>query len=175
MYTKGGRLCGVEMVARTHGSNDDIVLKVSHDPAHEINDEVKSKKPSAYWDINRMHLVFNHAGEEVLRRTAKAYNWTLTGKLEPCEHCKIANAKQKNVPKTTDTRSEKPGERVFLDISYAAHKTMGGSKFWLLMLDDATGMAWSRMLKKKSDTTKKVMAFLRRMKARGTPVKYFEM
>ena len=165
MYTKGGRLCGVEMVARTHSSKEEIALKVTED-------EDKSKKPSAYWNINRMHLVFNHAGEEALRRTAKAYNWTLTGKLEPCEHCKIANAKQKDVPKTTETRSEKPGERVFLDISYAAQKTMGGSKFWLLMVDDATGMAWSRMLKKKSDTTKEVMSFLRRMKARGTPVKY---
>ena len=105
MYTKGGRLCGVEMVARTHRSKDEIALKTT-------DGEDKSKKPSAYWDINRMHLVFNHAGEEALRRTAMAYNWTLTGKLEPCEHCKIANAKQKDVPKTTETRSEKPGERV---------------------------------------------------------------
>jgi hypothetical protein len=53
-----------------------------------------------------------------------------------------------------------------------AHQTMGGSKFWLLMVDDTTGLAWLCMLKKKSNTTKEVMLFLRRMKARGTPVKY---
>ena len=41
--------------------------KDSHVPTHEIKDEAKSKKPSAYWDINCMHLVFNHAGEEALR------------------------------------------------------------------------------------------------------------
>jgi hypothetical protein len=84
MYTREGRLCGVEMVARTHGSKDDIVLKMTNNPAHKIKDETKSKKPSAHWDINHTHLVFNHAGEEAPRRTAKAYNWTLTGKLKPC-------------------------------------------------------------------------------------------
>jgi mitochondrial fission protein ELM1 len=101
MHTKGGHLCGVKMVPRTHASKDDIVLKMTHDPAHEIEDgEPKSRKPSAYWDIKRMHVVFNHAGKEVLRQTAKAYNWMLTGKLEPYEHCKVANAKQKDTPKT---------------------------------------------------------------------------
>jgi hypothetical protein len=158
MYMRGGRLCGVEMVPRTHASKDDRVLKMMHDPTHEIKDGgIKSKKPSAYWDINRMHMVFNHAGEEALQWTAEAYNWTLTGKLEPCAHCKVVNAKQMDIQKTTETKSEMPGERVFLDISCAHHKTMGGSKFWLMMVDDATGMAWSCMLKQKSDTTKEVM------------------
>jgi hypothetical protein len=101
-----------------------------------------------------------------------AYNWMPTGKLEPCEHSKVTNAKQKDVPKIMETKSETPEERVFLDISYAQCNTMGGSMFWLMMVDDATGMAWSRMLKRKSDTTEVVMSFLRRMKARGTPVKY---
>jgi hypothetical protein len=82
------------------------------------------------------------------------------------------NGKQKDVPKTTETKSEVPGERVFLDVSCALHKTMGGSKFWLMMVDDATGMAWSHMLKKMSDATKEVISFLQRMKSRGTLVKY---
>ena len=36
-------------------------------------------------------------------------------------------------------------------------KTMGVSRLWLLMVDDATGMAWLCMLKKKSDAMKEVM------------------
>jgi hypothetical protein len=58
MCTRGGCLCGVKMVPRTHGSKDKTVLKTTHDPTHEIEDgETKSKKPSAYWDNVRMHLV----------------------------------------------------------------------------------------------------------------------
>ena len=140
-------------------------------PEVETQEEAKGKKKK-YWEINRMHQVFNHAGEEALRRTAKAYGWELTGNLDPCVYCKTANAKQKDVPKTSETQSEIPGERIFMDIASIKTTTMGGAKFWLLLVDDATGMAWSKLLKKKSDTARELMAFMRQMKQHGSPVKF---
>ena len=32
-------------------------------------------------DINRMHQIYGHANEDALRKTAKKYNWELTGKF----------------------------------------------------------------------------------------------
>ena len=52
---------------------------------------------------------------------------------------------------------------------------MVDQKFWLLMVDDATGMSWSLMLKKKSDTTKEVMSFLRTDESAWYPSQVFEM
>jgi hypothetical protein len=118
-----------------------------------------------------MHQVFNHAGEEPLRHTAKAYGWELTGNLDPCVYCKTANAKQKDIPKTSETQSDVPGERTFMDIASIKTTTMGGAKFWLLLVDDATGMAWLKLLKKKSDAARELMAFMRQMKQHRSPVK----
>ena len=74
-------------------------------------------------DINRMHRVFNHASEDSLRATAKERGWNITGRFEVCRDCKEANAQQKDVPKTTKTKSEIPGERIFIDItSIKSHK-----------------------------------------------------
>ena len=157
--TASGSLCGVDILPRT-GSNN------KHDIAVPASDTAK------HWDINRLHKVYNHASEEVLRKTAKHYGWTVTGKFEACADCQMSNIKQKAVPKYTETKSTTPGERVFIDITSVRHRSMGGSKFWLGCVDDATDQTWSSFLKQKSDMPKVMMVFLRKMKTRGTPVKY---
>jgi hypothetical protein len=45
----------------------------------------------------------------------------------------------------------KPGELMYLDICCIKTASLGGSKFWLLIVDDYTSMKWSRFLKKKDD------------------------
>jgi hypothetical protein len=59
-----------------------------------------------------------------------------------------------------------------MDIASIKTKTMGGAKFWLLLVNDATGMAWSKLLKRKNDTAKELMVFMRQMKQRESPVKF---
>ena len=41
-----------------------------------------------------------------------------------------------------------PGEHICFDISYVQQKIYGGSKFWLLILDQCTDMIWSYLLKR---------------------------
>ena len=84
----------------------------------------------------------------------------LSGKFEPCSDCAKAKAKQANVPKSIpdEKRSTVPGERLFFDISSIKSKSFGGAKFWLLIVDDATGFAFSYFLKKKSETAGKIFA-----------------
>ena len=134
--------------------------------------QAKEGEHTKTWNINRMHQVYNHADEEKLRRTAKAYGWKITGKMEPCQECQESNIRQKAVAKFTSTKSNVPGERIFIDTSSIKEKTLGGSKYLLGIVDDASNYTWGNMLKKKSDQVPTMMTFLRTMKSRGTPIKY---
>ena len=100
----------------------------------------------------------------------------LTGQAEPCVYCSIAKAKQKGVPKQTDPdrKTYKPAEKLSFDLSSVKTKSLGGSKFWLLIIDDATDMCWSKFLKKKSDLCDTMMTFLHHLKTKGFEVKYLK-
>ena len=118
-------------------------------------------------DINEFHRIFGHHSEDTLRRTAKKYGIKLTGKLKPCEACRISNAKQKNVPKVSFREpTTKPGELVYIDISSIKSTSYGGNKFWLAFMDDYTEKCWSFFLKKKSDQVEVLKTFLTDMKAK---------
>ena len=128
------------------------------------------------WDINRFHRIFGHASKDAMETTAKAYGWKLTGTLEACEACQMSNIQQKKVPKTTDTQSKTPGERMFIDMSsVSGHSTLGGAKVWLCCVDDATGCVWNRLLKTKGEAPSKIMTLLRRLHDRKTPTKFLRM
>ena len=86
--------------------------------------------------------------------------------------CQKSNIKQKGVSKNTDTKSTKPGERIFIDTTSIRHETFGGSKYMIGIVDDCTSLMWGNMLKRKKDQVPTMVSFLRRMKARGTPIKY---
>ena len=121
------------------------------------------------------HSWMGHLGETQLRATAKQMGITLIGTPEHCEHCATAKARQKNVPKaiSDEKGSSKPGERLFFDISSVKATGLGGSKYWLLVVDDATDMTWSIFLKKKSELSKKMLDFLSVLKTQGISVSYF--
>ena len=69
---------------------------------------------------------------------------------------------QKNLNKVI-TPSAKKGERLYIDISSIKKRSYGGSKFWVLIMDDYTKMKWSIFLEKKSELTDKVIPFLKTM------------
>lgn len=83
----------------------------------------------------------------------------------------MSNVKQKGVAKQTEDQSEIPGERIHTDTSSIKHKSVGGNKHWLGIVDDETDKCWSHFMKRKNNTAKETMEFLRKMKAEGTPVK----
>jgi Reverse transcriptase (RNA-dependent DNA polymerase)/gag-polypeptide of LTR copia-type len=126
-------------------------------------------------DINTYHKILGHVNERYLRTTAKYHNITLIGKLQDCVECALAKMHMKPISKETVERSKIPGERIFIDISHFPKPSMANSKYWLLILDDATDMIFSIFLKNKSDSPEHIIAFLRKMKDRGTPVKYIRL
>ena len=136
----------------------------------------QQEKPKRYIDINLMHRIYGHASEAALRETAKQYNWKVTGHFEACKFCGMSNVTKADVSKTTESRSKIPGERIFIDTtSVTDHKSLGGGQYWLAVMDDATSMKWSHILKEKSEVPDRIMQFARKMADRGTPIKYIRL
>ena len=148
--TKSGYVCGIATKPRIE--DDDVAT-----PA------LRTENPI---NVNHFHDLLGHFGEEKTRAVAKYYGVKLSGKFKPCSDCAKAKAKQANVPKSVpdEKKSTIPGERFFLDISSIKTKSFGGAKFWLLLVDDATGFKFSYFLKKKSETAARVVALIKHLK-----------
>jgi len=165
--TKDGILCGVELLQRlgeqATPATDVQEPQELHPRPHQVgnteppesesggegtanaddpdtgnsNSNSKPKPKPVCWNVNRFHKAFGHASNEAMKSTAKYYGWKLTGTLEACEDCQMSNAQQKRVSKTTETQSEIPGERLFVDMSSVSkHKSLGGARVWLAAVDD---------------------------------------
>jgi hypothetical protein len=172
--TNMGKVVGVELLPRTLDKDNKGFAFVDTETETTPTSESVTPKTGikSSWDINRMHRVFNHASEDVLRRIAKEKNWHISGKFETCKDCKESNAQQKNVSKCTTVRSAIPGERLFIDITSIKAKSIGGSKFWLVIVDDATSMTWSMFMKQKNHAAKHMLPFLLKLHKLGHPVKF---
>jgi hypothetical protein len=67
------------------------------------------------------------------------------------------------VPKESETKSIIPGERLYIDASSVKAKSFGGSKFWLLVVDDCTDVAWSAFLNKQSDQVERLITLIKEL------------
>ena len=122
---------------------------------------------------SKLHETLGHVSEESTRKTAKYYGWKLTGKMDTCENCSLAKAKQKNLKKEKKEKSKTPGERLYMDISSIKEKSYGGSKFWLLVVDDCTDVCWSAFLKTKSELKNRMLRFVKTLQSQeGKKVKF---
>ena len=61
--------------------------------------------------------------------------------LKECEYFSLTKAKCKNMSKESGTKSNIPGKRICVDISYVQQKIYGVFKFWLLIVDQCTNMS----------------------------------
>ena len=124
-------------------------------------------------DVNKFHALLGHVSEDKARAVAKYYGVKLIGKFNPCSACAEAKARQKNIPKKVadDRRCNVVGERLHMDISSIKAKSFGGAKYWLLVLDEATGYAFSFFLKGKSETGPTILQLVRDLQTKAKHVK----
>jgi hypothetical protein len=85
--------------------------------------------------------------------------------------CSLANLHRNPINKDATPHSTLPGERIFIDISKLTQPSIKNSKFWLIVIDDATDFTWSYFLTKKSDTTSKLLHIITDMQNNNTPVR----
>ena len=125
--------------------------------------------------IMRFHELLGHPSEAKTRAVASYYGVKLIGDFEVCSHCAEAKAKAAAIPKTVDDekRSKKPGERLSFDVSSIKARSYGGAKYWLLVMDDATGFIWSYYLKYKSQVKDKMVELIKHLDQKyGYKVKF---
>ncbi len=111
-------------------------------------------------DVNLFHKRLGHPSEFYTRETAEKYNVHLTGKMEVCEACTYGKGQQKPVKKFTESRTSIPLERIFVDTSSLPSKSLGGSNFGIMIVDDATRYKWSFFVKSKGELGKTVQRFI---------------
>ena len=125
-------------------------------------------------DINEFHAMMGHPAESKIKFIAKYYGVKLVGKFEVCSDCAQAKARQANVNKEVpdENKSNVPGERFHMDISSIKARSFGGAKYWLLVLDEATGFIFSFFLKKKSETAQRIVDLVKHLRTQGKITKF---
>jgi hypothetical protein len=123
------------------------------------------------YDINHLHKLFGHCGQEILNNTIKMYGFKSSGDFDTYEQCAIVKARQKDVTKNWLGSSNFPGEKLYVCISSIKEKSSGGAKFWALIVDDYTDYCWSFVLKKKSDL-RKIKTLLNDLKISNWKVRF---
>jgi len=123
--------------------------------------------------LEQAHKLLAHADLKSVKATAKARGWKLTTHTMPlCGACALAKARNKSVTKQLAPKAEKAGERLFIDLSGPYTNNQSIAKYWLLVVDDMSGMAWTTFLQTKNQAAKKIEAHLRQLRAGGKPPKY---
>jgi len=119
--------------------------------------------PGTSFNIEKIHSILGHANERTCQETATHYGWKVTGKLNVCANCAEAKAKQHPVSKEIKERANLPGERLFVDIQPIRKESAGGSRNWILIVDDHSDYCMSHFTKSRdelSETMLKVIKIL---------------
>jgi len=104
-----------------------------------------------------------HPEEEVKKLMGNYMKLKIKGKMEYCENCAIGKMRQKKVLKGPKEKSTKPGYRMYIDLTSSNYISTGGSKYWLLAVDEAMHMKFSMFLKQKSEVKESFVPFLKEL------------
>jgi hypothetical protein len=124
------------------------------------------------YDIDHLHKLFGHCGQEILNKTIKMYGFKSSGSFDTCDQCDIAKAQQKNVNKNWLGSSNLPGERLYVDIRSIKERSFSEAKFWALIIDDHTYYCWSFVMKNKLDIKEGIKTLLTYLKIANRIVKF---
>jgi hypothetical protein len=124
------------------------------------------------YDINHLHKLFRHFGQEILNKTIRMYGFKSLDSFDTCEQCAIAKARQKSINKNWLGSSTLPDERLYVDTKSIKERSIGGAKFLALIVDDYTDYFWSFVMKNKSDIKARIKTLLTDLKIANRIVKF---
>ena len=88
-------------------------------------------------DVSDMHVSYAHAHPAIVHETARQLGFRLTGDFRACAGCSTSKGKRQPLHKTTLSPSERPLQRVFVDLSRHNHtQSVGGLLYLMLIKDD---------------------------------------
>ena len=113
------------------------------------------------------HKRLSHPSKLKTQETAKKLGWILnTYDSAICESCHMGKARQKDMNKTSEPPTTKPGEQLMINIRTIKikHTKKKIKHFWLLIHDEATNMRWSHFLVHKNEQVPIMIAFIKQLK-----------
>ena len=119
-------------------------------------------------DINDLHVSLAHSHADTLRESARQMGIKVFGDLIPCAGCSKAKGRRMAVPWTTECRSTRPLERLFVDLSGQPPRSAGSAEYLMMIVDDYSRMRWPYFFKRKCDVPMGFTVFLADINARGT-------
>ena len=143
--------------------------KIKHEKKEKTVKEVSDRALTPI-NINDAHELYGHISEDILRRTLPIYGYKAIGTMVPCPVCMMYKGKQKGVPKSTKLIATKPGERLHIDLSTLPHLTVGGSKHWVKLKDQFSGMSWNVFVTRKSQVPDVLRRKLKFFKGAGIKI-----
>ena len=127
-----------------------------------LNHAHSAMEPGKTISMSKLHQITGHTGEHLLRPTANYMRIKLIGKLAPCEVCAQAKIRQANIPKKKMKKLPKrPGYRVFIDICSFKQVSRGGTRHWLIVVDEFSDCTHSFFLSRKSDQIKLIPMWIK--------------
>ena len=125
-------------------------------------------------EIVSAHHVLGHPSDALTRATKKKHGMhTHHLSSHPCENCIISKIRKKNLGKIAKKKAVKRGDRVYFDASSIKNKNTGGSKYWFLFVDEATGHKMSYFGPTKSSLVRAGEKYVRWLRREGIEVKAF--
>ena len=103
---------------------------------------IKNKKQVRH-TVKEFHDMLGHPNNHACHMTAKNLGYKLIGNMNSCEDCARGKQRKKNMNKVLNEKSNLRGERLYMDGSSIKMKSGGGSKFWYIFVDEATGLKQS--------------------------------
>jgi hypothetical protein len=85
--------------------------------------------PMIHWDINDLHNLMGHAHYDAMKRSPTHYGINLSGEPKTCVSCVLAKILKKNINKVTMSKSLKPGDCMYVDISRTIWRNYEGAKY----------------------------------------------
>ena len=77
-----------------------------------------------------------------------------------CHECVHSKQSRSSFPSQSSYRAQKPLELILADLCGPIEpETLGGSRYFLLLVDDCTRMMWTYMLRQKFDALEAVQRF----------------
>ena len=129
-----------------------------------------------------MHQKLGHMGKDATIQIAEYLGYTVQVEEDqaPCEHCAVAKAKQKNVPKITSRPAPNSNaEMMYLDLCSIKQRKQGPKvnalKNWRMMVDGRTGLKFSAFFTTKSGMVEPTLEQWGKWKNAGIPVQTVRM
>ena len=120
-------------------------------------------------NVNDFRCIYGHAGEHLLKMTAKRLGVELEGVMHECTGCSMAKGFRKGIPHKTDNRATVKLGRLFVDLGGKKLTSVGGKQYPMIIKDDYSRRMWIYFLQRKSDAGNAFRNFLADVRADGFP------